>query len=960
MSINSSGGHGFEFKATNNANLNTNIVNSRALLSKADGIHYEYNNATGENSVNGFDGSSAADNGAEILLFSGSFVRFNQFDNGTFNSAKNSGLQVGVLTGSTLDAFNSTGVTANNNGGSGALLTTLASTSNFVFTNLTTNNNVIRGVQIGENMAGVSTKTFNNITAIGNKLGQAMGIGVGNGASLNLLVNGGTLSTVGSSTPANVIYAPIRGASTANLNFNGLNTNNSTSSGFVIDYDQASQGTLNISDTTSTGNNAVGVALFIRGGSDVDANFDNVDVSNAGQTAAANGFRVEVVGAGTHGDLTFDGVNVSGAAGTGLSVLLNASSTATIDQFNDVTASGTGGDGINVHVRGVATHLMSFNATGVNASGAGQGTNGSADGLDISVVGPGAMGHFDIQNLNADSNAGRGLKVQVENTATMELDVNNFSLDSNLREGALIDVGTVVAGSKLLGGTFANGTASSNGLEFMVNYSGINTNVVGTGTMADLIFDAVLANSNTSDGFSFNTTAGAQFTTDVRNGVSALGNAAHGLDFRAAGATTVVSLLSTVAGNNYSGNQGNGFNVVLTAGVTANEITKRGSASTNQGDGVHISAIDRTGVEINSLQITGLNPMFNGNQGNGLFIDLDLVGGLNVLDLSSLTVNNNVMDQIHVELTDMVLQDISLANINADGPGAGVGTGDGIELLLDNTDVTNSLGMNGITAVNNGQDGLELRFLNGATVPAGSVIDLGTFDDNGQHGVNIIVNASIITLGITNSNVAMGSIASMSDNGGNGLNILLTAATLTLEELDSQSILRNTGSGVRVEASIPSTFISNNSVTNNDISENGGFGFRGIFNSGMFDISIGGAGNGNIFEDNTGAGIAIDMVQSTIGQLRIIENEIFGTNDGGATFNGEAIYIRQLGTANPAQATNSLQNISGPAGSPGLLDSSATASASTAWTWPTATPATASRSSPRSSRRSWDCTFLKT
>src|SRR5690606_25739649 len=104
----------------------------------------------------------------------------------------------------------------------------------------------------------------------------------------------------------------------------------------------------------------------------------------------------------------------------------------------------------------------------------------------------------------------------------------------------------------------------------------------------------------------------------------------------------------------------------------------------------------------------------NTNQGDGLAISLDGALGLTSLDLSSLTLSNNVGDQINVYLANMSLTDILLDDITATGPGSGSGSGDGVELTLDGTAVTNSLALNRVTTTNNGEDGLELNFINGA------------------------------------------------------------------------------------------------------------------------------------------------------------------------------------------------------------------------------------------------------
>jgi hypothetical protein len=911
-------GAGYEFRALSGANLDISLAGSASQNAKSDALNFMVDNATATIDVDGFTALSNGDNGVEFRLTNGAVVDVNSFNNVNINNARRTGLKIGVLSGSTLNAFNSTNVTVNNSGvagdqndGSGVLLTTLGSVSNFNFTNLTSTNNLIRGVQIGVNQNGTSTKTFNNLVVSGNQLTHPVGIGVGNNSTLNTTINGGNLSSAGALAGSNIIFMPVTGGSTSNLTIDGVTMNSSSSSGLVANYDNA-QGTINIRNSSSTGNNVVGVALFVINGADVDANFENVNVSNAGQTSAANGMRLEVNGPGSTGNFTFNGVTANGAAATGISLVYNNGATGSVNQFNNVSALNTGGDGVNVNVRGINTTLNNFVANGVLVSGAGLGTNQSSDGLDITVAGPGAVGNFNIQGLVANTAGGRGMKLQVENTATATVNVDGFAADGNGLEGIAVDVGTVVAGAQLLGSAFLNGTASNNGQAFMLNRAGIRTNVRGTGSVAEVDFASVFANSNTDDGLSLTAEAGATLNVDLSNGVATLGNLANGVDFRGDGPTTTVALTSAIPGNLYTGNGGAGLNVLLTNQVTANEITVQGSASLNQGDGVRI-ADDGSGVTINSLQVSG-NSQMNTNQGDGLAIVLDGAMGLSILDLSSLALSNNVGDQIHVSLANMSLTDILLDGISAVGPGSGSGSGDGVELTLNNTQVTNSLALNNITTTDNGEDGLELNFLNGASIPVGSVIDIGTFNRNGQHGVNIAVTDSTIELSMTNSMANMGAVSSASSNAGRGLNVALNNATLSMPQVDNQSFNLNGGSGVHIQAATPSNFISGNTFTNNDFSENGSFGFRAIFNSGNFDIALGETGGGNVFADNVGAAIAVDMIQSTVGRLSIEDNVIIGTSNavGNPVFNGEGILIRQLGTLSPQQATNMLASMSGP------------------------------------------------
>jgi len=629
---------------------------------------------------------------------------------------------------------------------------------------------------------------------------RVVNLGMPNAARVDLTGNGGNRTSAGAAVGNNSVYALVTAQSTANLTFDNVTMNGSTSSGLVANYDN-SQGTINVLNSTATGANAVGIAMFATNGADIDANFETVDVSNAGQAGGANGMRLEINGPGSTGDFTFNGVTADGAAGTGISLLYNNLAEGSVAQFDNVSAQNTGGDGVNVFVRGVGTMLHSFVANGVNVTGAGLGTNANSDGLDISVAGPGAMGNFDIQDLTANVAGGRGVKVQVENTATASVNVEDFSADGNGLEGIAIDVGTVIAGAKLLGSAFTNGTASNNGQGGMPSTAGIRTDVQRSGSSTDIAFDSVFANSNTGDGISLTGNMGATLEVDLRNGVAALGNLANGVDFLGDGVGTIVALTSTAPGNLFTGNGGAGLNVLLTNQVTANEITVQGEASLNQADGVRI-ADDGSGVTINSLQVSG-NSQMNTNQGNGLAIALDAATGLTTLDLSSLTLSDNVGDQINVQLTDMTLDEISLDGISAIGPGAGSGSGDGVELTLDGTTVSNALALNNITTNNNGEDGLELNFRNGASIPMSSAIDMGSFNDNGQHGVNLGVVSSMISLNVTNSMAGMGGVASMSRNMGNGLNVVLDDADLTMDTIDRQTIIDNGGAGDAIVTATP-------------------------------------------------------------------------------------------------------------------------------------------------------------
>ncbi len=345
------------------------------------------------------------------------------------------------------------------------------------------------------------------------------------------------------------------------------------------------------------------------------------------------------------------------------------------------------------------------------------------------------------------------------------------------------------------------------------------------------------------------------------------------------------------------------------------------SANNNRGDGIRFVANDGSGVQINNLGITATNVNVDNNMGNGLLIDLNNVTGLMDFDLSNMTVNDNQGDQINVRFTNMVLGTVNFDNVTADGPGAMAAVGDGLELTLDGTTVTTALNLNSVTGVNNGEDGLQLNLLNMASIPMGSAIDIGTFDSNGQHGINIMVDNSTAELGVTNSGAGLGMVASASNNGANGLNVEVeNLGSLTMPSVDNIDFLGNGGAGVMIHTN-DSGFFSGGSFTNNDISNNGSFGLKAIFEGtnaigSDFNLSIGSTmnpGNGNTFDNNVGAAISVDLLQNGDGFLRIVDNTITDTqNDGNVMtpFAGEGIYVQMIGNViDPMQAINRLQDL---------------------------------------------------
>ncbi len=667
----------------------------------------------------------------------------------------------------------------------------------------------------------------------------------------------------------------------------------------------------------------------------------NVDVLGTSRAsdfsgASSDAVDIRVAGPGT-ATVSLDNVVASDAMDRGVDLTFEGGVTATVDTFNNVVAQGNEEEGLNIDVKTGST-LTTFTADGLDLS---NNTTNSMTAAALRVnVRDGSMADFDLTNLTINNTVpsfGQGVQLNVQNSSTLNFDVTTGLIANNGREGVDISVGTITPGSTFVG-NFTGLDILNNGNAPTVFADGFHAEVVGMGSNATINLDDVSSDGNTTgDGYDFFADLAAVLDVTINNGSTGSNNGGRGLALLAEGSDTMVSLMSVTGmgqpANTFNdngtlgsplNNGGHGVEIVLQNGGVpplVGDFDLTASANNNQGDGIRFIANDGSGVQIDNLGITAANVNVDNNMGNGLTIDLNAVLGLMDFDLSNLTVNDNEGDQINVTLTDMTLGTVSFDNVVADGPGAMAGMGDGLELTLDGTTVTTALNLDNVTGINNGEDGLQLNLLNMASIPMGSAIDIGTFDNNGQHGINITVDDSTAELSVTNSGVGLGMVASASNNGVDGLHVEVeNGGSLTMPSVDNIEFINNGASGVMIHTN-DSGFFSGGSITNNTITDNGSFGIRAIFEGtnaigSDFDLSIGSntmPGNGNLIDNNVGAGIAVDLLQHAEGFLRIVDNTITDTqNDAmpATPFAGEGIYVRMIGNViDPMQAINVLDDL---------------------------------------------------
>jgi hypothetical protein len=855
-----------------------------------------------------------------------------RFNNVTANDATNNGLNILVDgAGSELAHIAITNSQFDNAGGDGiSIVAENGGTLNEIFINPTS---AVDAGGHGLNITGTSANVAGPINITGQPGDPSTFDGAGlNGvniniqdqtADVNVTLDHVTTNNAGQDG-VNVTLADLTGA--GNVTLNNVTANGVNRNGIQIDMTDVAEAS-SIALTNVTANNA-GVA----GPPPVPG--DGVNI------------RLENVGGGSTNSLSFDTVTTNSARGDGIEIRLEDNTVAEVAAFDNVVSQLNRENGLLFDISGGSV-LQTFTASGLDLS------NNSAlspddAGLHVNVRDTGSAANFVLTDLTVNqsvSNFGKGVILNVEDDATLGFSVDGGIISGTGREGVVVNVGGTATPGSTFTGDFANINIVNGGTAPFVSVHGFDADVIGDGTTATFTFENVSVDNHiTGDGFNFFVDEGATLDVALSNGTTGSNNFGRGFALLAEGAGTTVNLNSFADPgdpvNAFNNNGSHGFEVVLREGdpgdlLTANITNLQASANNNGGTGIRVIANDRSGVRIPSLGITADGVNVDNNQGNGLTVDLAEIRDFTSFDLSGMQVNNNVGDQINIRFLDfenigVQLTSINLNDVVANGPGAGTtgpaGSGDGIRLTLDNTQVTDSLSLDRITAVNNRRDGLQINLRNftgpggilpvnsSINVPIGSDIDDGMFfDDNGRHGINIQMNNADARLDILNSAFLFGTTASASRNAGNGINIAIENGSDLTTNVDHLVMEDNGGHGFFVGTTGNSNF-DNEAFTNNISSGNAGSGFAAQFLGGTYDLNIGSRtlpDRGNVFDDNGSHGVHVRMIQDSVGRIAIVDNQV--TRSG-----GDGFFLEMVGTAVTPPATNIIIDDPG-AGDPGLL-----------------------------------------
>lgn len=835
--------------------------------------------------LDNFDANNAGNDGAEINITS----------LGATDST-----QLHILNGSSFNTATNEGVDINLNGAVGSI-------AELRLVDLTANTAGSNGISLtatgGIDLIGTS---LNNISAT-NAGGTGLLVDT-SGASGVRSINSDTVNVSGAAGDGVSVLLDAQ-STAAVIAFNQLNAADAGMNGVDIVLNgvpgASSVALSNVTATGALGGNGVNLDVLGMAATDsIVLALNNVNTSNSSE----DGLNVQLDGIlGSTATLNLDGLTSTNNIRDGIDLSLINGVAATVAQFNNVTSEFNGENGLKIDVATGST-LTSFTADGLALSN--NGTSGVGfDGLDLMVHDVGSSARFDLSNLTVNNSGGRGLDLDVFNSGTLTFNVTTATINQSGLGGIDLNVGSMdefgvppvpgVPGT--FTGTWTGVTVTNSGQSPTFTADGINVDVDGIGTTANLTLDGVTSSNNDEDGFDIRTDNGAMGTFAVNNATT--GNANAGVGFRfnadALGGMTMVDLTSAPGGasNQFNNNLGGpGVAINLTNTVTATNLSLAASASGNAGDGVRILANDGTGVTINNFGISGTALQVNNNQGNGLFIDFNAVNGINDFELRNITVTGNQIDQIFAQFRNMNLDHITLDTITTTGV---AGSDDGIEISLIDTVLTRAAAAgygfeaNNVVSTNNGDDGLVLRVLDtGAANGAVSGLDQGIirnseFANNGGQGTQLTFRGSPTaagsavasfdifdnTLGFHN-NGAEGILIEVQDNatfGITGTNLINGA-----QSMYNNLITNNSGIGFHVVASEPADV--NFAVAD-------GFGPR-------IDLDLGGGllQNPNTITGNADAAMAIEMSGDATGSFTLVNSILTNTVNGpSATFNGDGL-----------------------------------------------------------------------
>ena len=773
---------------------------------------------------------------------------------------------------------------SNSTGGSGVALNLTQATGVAVFDNLTANGNAVDGVNSVASGAATNYQLEVHDSSLVGNTDDAVDSTVLAGANMLVIVdptpatgsgdNGYEFEADGPASRLTALMTDTDYSNSGNDGVNGLVTDGArvdivfdrspaTDSGrhglnVVVDNGSILMGLFRDGSfaRSGVGNNGIGINVDVTNNSLAGLTFENTDADSNG----AIGFAYDVAG-GSRLSATFTDGNLSS------------------NPLNNVlgTVDGPGS---------VAT--LVFNNTLANL----QAVNGGF----VSSVTNGA--HLDStwnNNSNIFGTLGDGVRVVGTGNATqIDLTFNNSMINNNAGNGILASLTGGNAASSL-DITLNDSTLLRNQMD------GLHVLVDGVGTTGNVVLNSTPVSKNTLDGFEYDVTGGALFTTTVAGaGNDFSDNGDNGIDGSVSGTGSRAIVTVDAANVDNSGNSG----VLLRADQRGNNQFTLSNASV-LGSGIHgVDAVASTNGQL-AVNLTTVN--IQQSQQNGFTFDAltggDVTGTVATSNLSNNGLGgtfsgvrgnvNGVGSTANVSFNDSVANTNTLHGFQLNSSGGGLLTatlnsstagalsangntgGDGIQLGANGAGSIANLLMFGESTLN-GNFGNGLR-VTGVDAQQVAVQFSGSADANGADGINVSLN------NVTNAAVELSTVGggTIQNNVGDGIEIDLVDTDLTdltvngtlVEALriEGLSILTNGGDGINIQAD--NSDLTSGLITGNTIAGNGGDSLVvNLTNGSDWDLDI----TSNMIVDATGNGLVVTADSGT-SIITISDNTVAGS-----------------------------------------------------------------------------------
>lgn len=919
-SFDNSGNHGIRGILENGSSASLDFDGFTAANSQADGLFLTASNASA------FD----------AIFTNGSFA------NSGLNLASPNRNAVELSVDNSVGTLNLTNTAGNNNGQNGLLMTAQNSgTLNVTVADGNFNDSPINAIQSNVSGLGSSTSLTMSNTTNNNSGLDGIRLNVSNSGQFIGNFSGGTINTSGDSG----IRGVLDNSATALLTMDNVTVDSSNDDGLFISSTNGSiftgnitgggftnagqdagslnrnaiellvnNSTNNLTMTNTLGNNAGadGLHFEVNNGGQLTGNITGGSFANAGSNAV-DGF---TTGGATVASVALNGTSADNAASTG--VLLDAEAGSNLQfSFANASISNSGDHGVQLTADGLGT-TASLDLSNANVDSNGLASFLARDGVNLDAA-AGAQIDVSLTQGTISGNRDNGIRATVAGAGSaINFTGAGTAVTSNQRGDGF---GFDVTSGGTLTGTFTGGSFANNGT--VVAASGVQGNVNGLGSLANLTFDGTAVDNNRADGFTMTALNTGSLTLNLNNGVSASNNLGYGINFLVDGPNTVGNLLMT--GDNIISNNGLG-GILFTASNGAQTTSAiSGNVSNNGGAGVNVIGNNLT---INSLTFTGI---YDNNAGQGINVDLNnsTVNALTVFDAD---VSNNAAEGVRIAAANgsHINNGLITANtINNNG-------GDGILFSLANSDATLFAIDSNLQINSNAGNGVHV-VLNNAPTTDFSVTNNGGINSNGQNGVVFDLTNSALTDVLIDSNAIAGNTlgglqfntttsnvtGAITDNvvsnnllSGIGINAAGGAPITTIDfgntglgHIISGNTINNNGTagvGAGILATLGQNVQFTGTIQDNTISQNQSFGVGITSTDGAVDLTMGGAtaAEGNTLDQNVGAGLALTLQNSTTATMDIQNNIITRTTNSNATFQGDGINVRLTSTniLNPSTA----------------------------------------------------------